>query len=276
MPRSRPSCSVGFACYDASVRLLICVFALLVAEQGPAQPPAAAPVGTVTKPRPSSTPKPSGTVTKPRPNAGTAAKTRPAASPTPAPLPTPRRPPAPPGLSWEDADTVEQTVTRIERRLRSGRPASDETVVVSQRQLNSYVNLSLGRSIPQGVTDLEIDLQKDRLGARAMLDLDRVKQKLPNGAMSGVLAFLTGTVPVELVGRVRSVNGTGQVEIEQATVAGVSVPASMLAQVVSLSTRSQTQPAGFDILATFRLPWTARQIRLEPGRAFVDFFQKQP
>jgi hypothetical protein len=109
-----------------------------------------------------------------------------------------------------------------------------------------------------------------------MLDLEQVKQKIPNGTMSGVLAYLTGTVPVELVGRVRSANGTGQVEIEQATVAGVSVPASMLAQVVSLSTRSQTQPGGFDILAPFRLPWTARQIRFEPGRAVVDFFQKQP
>jgi hypothetical protein len=179
-------------------------------------------------------------------------------------------------LSWEDADTVQQTVTRIERRLRSGRSASDETVVVSQRQLNSYVNLSLGRSIPRGVTDLEIQLQRDRLGARALLDLDRVKQQLPDGAMSGVLAYLTGTVPVELVGRMWSTNGTGQVQIEQATLAGVSVPASLLAQVVSFSTRSRTQPAGVDILAPFRLPWTARQIRLEPGRALVDFYQKQP
>lgn len=196
--------------------------------------------------------------------------------PTPAPLPTPRRPPAPPGLSWEDADTVQQTVIRIERRLRSGRPASDETVIVSQRQLNSYVNLSLGRSLPRGVTGLELAIHKDRLGARALLDLDRVKQQLPDGAISGVLAYLTGTVPVELVGRMWSTNGTGQVQIEQATVAGVSVPASLIAQVVSLSTRSRAQPGGIDVLAPFRLPWTARQIRLEPGRALVDFYPKQP
>ena len=148
--------------------------------------------------------------------------------------------------------------------------------MVSQRQLNSYVNLSLGRSIPQGVTDLVIEIQKDRLRARAMLDLDRVKQQLPAGAMSGILAYLSGTVPVELVGRLWSTNGKGRVEIEQATVAGVSMPASMLAQLVSLSTRSQAQPAGVDILAPFRLPWTARQVRLEPGRALVDFYPQQP
>jgi hypothetical protein len=194
--------------------------------------------------------------------------------PPPAPLPAPQRPPAPPGLSWEEADTLTQTVRKIERRLRAGRPASEETVVVSQRQLNSYLNLSLGHSMPRGVRGLEVEIQKDRLGARAMLDLERVRQQLPEGATSGLLAYLTGTVPVELIGRFWSWNGRGQVEIEQATVAGVSVPASLLAQVVSLSTRSRKQPAGVDILAPFRLPWTARQIRLEPGRALVDFYQQ--
>jgi hypothetical protein len=250
------------------VSTLVCLLALLVQR-----PPTPTPTATAT---PSLVPGPAGRPATRPPSAGAAAKARPVASPTPAPRPTPPRPPAPPGLSWEDADTVQLTVTRIERRLRSGRSASDGTVVVSQRQLNSYVNLSLGRAIPQGVTNLELEIQKDRLGARAMLDLDRVKQQLPAGAVSGLLAYLTGTVPVELVGRLQSANGTGQVEIEQATVSGVSVPASLLAQVVSFSTRSRTQPAGVDILAPFRLPWTARQIRLEPGRALVDFYQKQP
>lgn len=230
------------------------MLALLAAEQRPVQPQAAPP----TTPRPGPRPK------NARPHA------------TPRPLPTPQRPPAPAGLSWEDADTVQQTVTRIERRLRSGRPAAEETVVVSQRQLNSYVTLSLARSIPPSVTGLEFQIQQDRLGARATLDLDRLKEQLPDGALSGVLAYLTGAVPVELVGRFWSTNGTGQVQIEQATVAGVSVPSSLIAQIVSLSTRSRAQPAGVDILAPFRLPWTARQIRLQPGRAFVDFHHKQP
>jgi hypothetical protein len=240
-----------------------------------AQEPAA---GTVVAPRPSATPRaqasprPVGSPGPLRPGAGS--RTKPQASP--APLPTPLRPPAPPGLSWEDADAVQQTVTRIERRLRSGRPASAETVVVSQRQLNSYLNLSLGSSLPRGVSDLAIEIQRDRLGARALLDLDRVKQQLPEGAVSGVLSYLSGTVPVELAGRLWSTNGTGQVQIDQATVSGVGIPVSLLAQVVSLSTRSRTQPQGVDILAPFRLPWTARQVRFEPGRALVDFYPTQP
>ena len=91
---------------------------------------------------------------------------------------------------------------------------------------------------------------------------------------AGLLALLSGTVPVDLQGRLVAANGTAHVEIEQASVGGVSLPASLVAQIVSLSTRNAKQPQGFDILAPFPLPWTARDVRLEPGRALVSFFAK--
>ena len=181
------------------------------------------------------------------------------------------RPPAPAGLSWEDADWVEETLARIERRLGAGKPASRQTIVVTERQLNSYVSLALAAKIPPGLSGLELDLQKDRLLARGILDFDRVKSKIPQGA--GLLAFLTGSVPVELRGRFSSADGSGRVEVEEALVGGISLPPAVLAQIVSQSTRSPARPQGFDILAPFPLPFTARRVRLEPGRALVDFFQ---
>jgi hypothetical protein len=181
----------------------------------------------------------------------------------------PVRPPAPAGLSWEDADQVAQTVDRVERRLKAGKPASRGTIVLTERQLNSYVNLSLAAKIPPALSSLELGLLKDRLRARGMLDLDRVKSKLPQGA--GLLAFLSGTVPVELLGRFSSADGTGRVDVEEALVAGISLPPSLLAQIVSQSTRSEQRPKGFDIQAPFPLPFGARRVWLEPGRALVDF-----
>jgi hypothetical protein len=183
------------------------------------------------------------------------------------------RPPAPAGLSWEDADWVAETVARVERRLSAGKPASRQAIVVTQRQLNSWVSLSLASKIPEGLSALELGLQKERVVARAMLDLDRVKSKVPPGAGTGLLAFLSGAVPVELRGRFSSADGTGRVEVEEALVAGVSLPPAVVAQIVSQSTRSAKRPQGFDILAPFPLPFTARRVRLEPGRALVDFLQ---
>jgi hypothetical protein len=194
---------------------------------------------------------------------------RPAAPPSTAAAPV-ARPPAPPGLSWEDADTVTQTVARVERRVKTGRPASSEPIVVTERQLNSYVNLALAPRLPQGITNLELRLQKDRVNARGLLDLDRVKGKVKGGG-AAMLALLSGTVPVQLTGRVLAANGTGRLEVEEAVVGGVSLPPSMVAQMILVSTRSAKRPEGIDILAPFALPWTARSIRFEPGRALVDF-----
>ncbi len=196
-----------------------------------------------------------------------------ASAPAPLPTPTPRpaRPPAPAGLSWEEADYVEQMVARMEQRLRSGRAASEQTVVVTERQLNSYITLSLGPTLPAGVSGLQLRLSKDRLGASALVDLDRVKAQLPRGAASGVLMFLGGTLPVEVYGRLATANGQGRIDLEQATVGGVSLPTGLVAQLVSMSTKNAAHPQGFDILAPFALPWSARQLRVEPGRALLDF-----
>ncbi len=80
-------------------------------------------------------------------------------------------------------------------------------------------------------------------------------------------------MPVELRGRFSSAEGNGRVDVEEALVAGISLPPAVLAQIVSQSTRSAKRPQGIDILAPFPLPFTARRVRLEPGRALVDFYQ---
>ncbi len=196
-----------------------------------------------------------------------------------APSPRPRaatasRPKAPPGLSWEDADQVADTVARLERRLKAGKPASREPITVTERQVNSYVALALGAKLPRAVTGVSLRFEPERLAASGMLDLDAVRAKLPQGGASSLLAFLSGTVPVVLKGRLQAEGGEGKLDLEEATVAGISLPASLLSQMVAQATRSAGQPGGFDILAPFPLPWTARSVRLEPGRAVVEFAQQ--
>ena len=43
------------------------------------------------------------------------------------------------------------------------------------------------------------------------------------------------------------------------------------AQMVATATRSPRYPNGWDIHAPFRLPYAARRVRLEPGRAVLEF-----
>jgi hypothetical protein len=192
-----------------------------------------------------------------------------AAAPSPDTRPLPSRP----GLSWEEADSVTRVLRRIDRRLRSGRPASKDTVVVSERQLNSFVSLTLADKIPAEMSDLELHLLDDHLGARARLDLDGLRAKMPEGGAASLLSMLTGVVPVELSGRVQSAEGLFRIELEEVLIGGVSLPPALLAQIVSYATRNEERPQGLDITAPVALPWTARQVRVRPGRVLVDFYR---
>jgi hypothetical protein len=181
------------------------------------------------------------------------------------------RPKAPPGLSWADADGVASLVARLERRLKAGKPASREPIVVSERQINSYVNLTLAPKIPPALSELNVQFQPGRLVATGMLDLDAVRSKMPPSGPGSLLSFLSGVLPVSLKGRFHGANGEGKVEVEEALVAGISLPPALVSQIVAQATRSSKEPDGFDLLAPFPLPWTARNARLEGGRAVVEF-----
>ncbi len=188
----------------------------------------------------------------------------------PSPRPSPR-PKAPPGLSWADADGIASLVARLERRIKAGKPASREPIPVSERQVNSYVTLALAEKIPPALSGLNVQFQPGRLAATGMLDLDAVRSKMPAGGPGSLLSLLSGIVPVSLKGRFQGTNGEGKVEVEEALVAGISLPPALVSQIVSQSTRSSKDPEGFDLLAPFPLPWTARNVRLEEGRAVVEF-----
>jgi len=183
------------------------------------------------------------------------------------------RPTPPAGLSWEDSDQIAETVARLERRLKAGKPASRQPIAVNERQVNSYVRLGLGSKIPPALSGLSFRFEPGRLVADGILDLEAVRSQLPQSGPTSMLAFLTGTVPIALKGRFEGANGEGRVAIEEALVAGISLPPSLLSQLVAQATRSAKEPEGFDLLAPFPLPWTARTVRLEAGRAVVEFAQ---
>src|SRR3989304_793212 len=97
----------------------------------------------------------------------------------------PRPEPPRPGLFWTEADALEGTIGRLERRYREGRRASRRTVVVTEVQLDSYLNLTLGPRIPEGVSEVNVEIARDLVSARAVVDLDRVRGRLPASGPAG-------------------------------------------------------------------------------------------
>jgi hypothetical protein len=81
--------------------------------------------------------------------------------------------------------------------------------------------------------------------------------------------LVRGTVPVEAIGTLRTQNGVGAFTLETATIGGIPVPKTVLQEVVSYYSRSESQPKGVDFEAPFRLPARIREIQTRQGQALV-------
>ena len=192
---------------------------------------------------------------------GADAPVRPAAPSRPAP--------ARPGLSWEEADALGRKLASIEERQKR-KSRRTETIEVTQGELNSFLNLSYASELPKGLSDLEVRFGHERIEARGSVDVDQIKGKVAMPPWSP-LGFLGGLVPIELSGKLVNADGFGTLELESAYVASIRVPISVVEQMVASSTRSEKYPDGFDIHAPFRLPYSVSRVRIEPGRATLEF-----
>jgi hypothetical protein len=171
-------------------------------------------------------------------------------------------------LSWEQANSLTRKLEDIERR-RAQPKKRPQSVLFTQGEVNSYLNLAYAERLPKGVKDVLVRLDRDRMQVKGLVDIDRVKGKVESGG--GLLSFLSGDVPVEATGKVSGKDGFGQVTWESVYVGGVRLPISALEQMVRSSTRTEEQPDGFDIHAPFRLPYSVEKLRVEPGRALLEF-----
>jgi hypothetical protein len=179
--------------------------------------------------------------------------------------------PAPPraGLSWAEADALDVKLEAIDKRQKNGRTARAETVEISESELNSYVNLKL--RIPEGVTDVALHLDRERVAATALVDLDKVQAK-PASSSWSPMSLLGGRVPVSLRGKLLPQDdGFASIEFEEVKLGALPLPPTALEQLVVAATKSRENPEGLDVLAPFRLPYSMKRVRLQPGRAFLEF-----
>ena len=199
-----------------------------------------------------------------------------AALDTPAPRPAaparvPARAQARPGLSWAEADSFSRKIAVIEERHRQQKAKKSQPVQVTQGELNSYLNLSYADELPKGVTNVEVRFGSGRIEAKGYVDVDQVKGSVPSSSSWGPLSLLSGQVPIELSGKLVNEDGFGTVELDSAYVASIRVPVSVVEQMVASSTKSEKHPDGYDIHAPFRLPYSVTRVRIEPGKATLEF-----
>lgn len=182
---------------------------------------------------------------------------------------TARPAPARAGLSWAEADSLDRKLATIEERQKE-KPRRRQTVQVTEGELNSFLNLSYASELPKGLSDIQVRFGHERIEAKGSVDVDQVKGKVAAPSWSPI-SLLGGLVPIELSGKLVNADGFGTIELDSAYVASIRVPISVVEQMVASSTRSDKHPDGFDIHAPFRLPYSVNRVRIEPGKATLEF-----
>ena len=170
--------------------------------------------------------------------------------------------------SRADADAFYAKMVQIASHgLADKRPARKTTLL--ERELNAYIAVHAKSELPAGVLEPVVTILPDgRLTGRATVDLDAVRTSQDRGMLSP-WALLRGQLPVEAFGILRTQKGVGAFTLESATVGGLPVPKTILQELVTYYSRSESQPQGIDIEAPFRLPANILEIRTAQGQALV-------
>jgi hypothetical protein len=167
-----------------------------------------------------------------------------------------------------DADALRQKFLQIASNGLADTPQARETAV-TEDEVNAYIQALPAEELPQGLIDPQVNILPDgRLSGRATVDLDTIRAAHANDG-SGAFIPLSGRVPVEATGVLRTGQGVGAFTVESVTVSGVEVPKAMLQQLIAYYSRSEASPDGVNLEAPFRLPAKIREIRTARGQAVI-------
>ena len=123
--------------------------------------------------------------------------------------------------------------------------------------------------LPEGLVDPRVTIDEGgRVRATSNVDLNRIRQSKTRGWLDP-LAYVSGSVEVTATGTLEANDGRGRFLLEQATLGGVTVPKTLLQELVSYYSRSPELPTGVNLEQPFELPARIRRVETRRGTATV-------
>ena len=174
-------------------------------------------------------------------------------------------------LSPADARAMEEALDRILLNASTEhRTGAVRTVAIDERSFNAWFRFEGADTFPPGVTDPQLNFEgAGRTIARATVDVDGLREQQAERSLFDPLRYLGGQLPVSAVGLIQAEGGMIRVDIESVEVGSVSVPATLVHELVRYYTRSDRQPDGIDLSESFPLPYSIEALRVEPRRLVV-------
>jgi hypothetical protein len=178
---------------------------------------------------------------------------------------------AQPGPSKADAARFQAKLSQIERNAEQPRKAKapPRTTQLSDVEVNAYFKYLAGAQVPVGITDPVLHaVGNGRVTGEATVDLDAVRTQKKR-AWTDPLGYLTGKLPVTAAGTLATQNGVGRFQLESAQISGLSIPKSLLQELLSYYSKTKDNPAGINMDDPFQLPSGIQEIRIGQGVATI-------
>lgn len=172
-------------------------------------------------------------------------------------------------LTRADSVSMEKKIAGIvERGNRAARPTDKPLrTPVSEREVNAY--LKYAGVLPVGMTEPRITIgDGGRVIGRAIIDLDAIR-KSRTRSWTDPVNYITGSVEAIMTGTLFAANGKGVFQLASATVGGVSVPKTLLQEIVSYYSKTPEHPNGWDMDSPFLLPAKIRGVEVQRGAATI-------
>ena len=176
-----------------------------------------------------------------------------------------------PRLAKAEGDRFQSKLTRIVSLGAKPRPpkAAAQSTVVSDVELNSYLRYHAQEQIPVVIVEPTLNAHGNGMvSGRAIVDLDAVRKQRQRGWLDP-MGYLTGRLPLIVRGRLTTEKGIGSFELEAAEISGVTVPKTLVQELLTFYSKTPEDPDGINMDDPFELPAQIREIRVAPGTATI-------
>jgi hypothetical protein len=147
--------------------------------------------------------------------------------------------------------------------------AAQQTTQLTDTELNAYLRFHLKDQVPVGIVEPTLNALGDgQVRGGAVIDLDAVRKQRKRG-WTDPLSYLTGQMPLTASGILVTQNGIGRFQLQSAEISGISIPKSLVQELLSYYSRTAENPSGIGIDDPFELPARIKEIRVGRGEALV-------
>jgi hypothetical protein len=174
-------------------------------------------------------------------------------------------------LSRAVAARFQAKLTQIEKNGATPprRGAAPRVTPLTDGEINSYLKFLAGSQVPVGIAEPILHAAGNgRVTGSAFVDLDAVRAQKKR-AWSDPLAYLSGRVPISAQGTLTTANGVGRFVLDSAELSGVTIPKSLLQELLTYYSKRPEHPNGINMDDPFQLPSAIKEIKVGVGSTTV-------